>query len=69
MNYGININLKKKIIKTMAWSILLYGVEPWTLRKDDIRQLEVCEMWSWRRLLKIKDTDKISSAEVLKWTG
>ena len=66
LSRAININLKKKIIKTMAWSILLYGAETWTLKKDEIPQLEACEMWFWRRLLKIKGTDKISNEEVLQ---
>ena len=44
LSRAINIKLKKKIIKTMAWSILLYGAETWTLKKDEIRQLEACEM-------------------------
>ena len=50
----------------MAWSILLYGAEAWTLRKDDIRQLKAYEMWFWKRMLKIKDRDKTSNAEVLQ---
>ena len=50
----------------MAWSILLYGCETWTLKKDEIKQMEACEMWFWRRLLKIKSTDKISNEEVLR---
>ena len=66
LSRAINIYLKKKIIKTMAWSILLYGCETWTLKKEEIKQMEACEMWFWRRLLKIKSTDKISNEEVLR---
>ena len=31
--------LKKRIIKTVVWSVLLYGAEIWTLRKEDVRRL------------------------------
>ena len=50
----------------MAWSILLYDCETWTLKKDEIKQMEACEMWFWRRLLETKSTDKISNGEVLR---
>jgi len=41
------------MIKTLMWSVLLHGSETWTLRKEDIKILEACEMWFWRRILKI----------------
>jgi len=37
--------VKKKIVKTLVWSTLLYGSETWTLRKEDIRRLEAVGMW------------------------
>ena len=45
--------LKKTIIKTVVWSVLLYGAETWTLRKEDVRSLNACEMWIWRRMQKV----------------
>jgi len=40
-------NLKKRIIKSMIWSVVLYGSETWTMRKEDIKRLEAFEMWIW----------------------
>jgi hypothetical protein len=37
-------NVKKKIVKTIVWSVALYGAETWTLRKEDIRRLDALEM-------------------------
>ena len=48
-----NRNLKKRLIKTLVWSVLLYGSESWMLKKDDIKRLESCKMWIWRRMEKI----------------
>ena len=47
-----SIRLKKEMIKTLRWSVLLYGSESWTLKKVDIRRLESVEMWfggEWSR--------------------
>ena len=29
--------VKKKIIKTVVWSVLLYGLETWSLKMEDIK--------------------------------
>ena len=60
---------KKKLVKTLVWTTLLYGSETWTLRKEEIRRLEAMEMWLWRRLEKIKWTDKVSNERVLERVG
>jgi len=36
----------------------MYGSETWTIKKTDATRLEVFEMWVWRRLVKVKWTDK-----------
>src|SRR6218665_3723247 len=33
----LNKNLKKRIIKSMRWSVVLYGSETWTMRKENIK--------------------------------
>ena len=37
---SLNQTLKKRLAKSLVWSVLLYGSEAWTLKKDDIRRLE-----------------------------
>ena len=63
---SFTLDLKKRIVKTVIWSTLLYGAESWALRKDDIRRLESCEMWLWRKILNISWTEKVSNDEVLR---
>ena len=61
--------VKKKIIKTIVWSVTLYGAETWTLRQEDRRRLDAFEMWLWRRMEKISWTEKMTNEAVLKIVG
>ena len=47
----------------------MYGAEAWTLRRSEQKQLEAFEMWIWRRMERVKWTDKIKSAVVLECVG
>ena len=46
----MNLELKKRIMKCLVWSIALYAAETWTLTRTDRRRLEAREMWIWRRM-------------------
>ena len=63
---GLNTTLKKRMVKTLIWSVTLYGAETWTMRKEDIRGMEAFEMWIWRRMEKISWTKLVTNEEVLK---
>ena len=65
----LNRNLKKRMIKTLIWSVALYGSETWTMRKEDIKKIEAFEMWLWRRMEKISWTEHRTNAEVLDRIG
>ena len=66
---NMNRNLKKRMIKTLVWSVMLYSSETWTTRKEDIRRLEAFEMWTWRRMEKISWTEHQTNEEVLGKVG
>ena len=51
------------------WSIVLYGAETWTLRRNEQKRLETFEMWVWRGMEHVKWTYKIKNAVVLKRIG
>ena len=61
--------LKRKIVKTVIWTTVLYGAECWTLKKEEVRKLEAFEMWVWRRMEKIRWKDKITNKKVLELVG
>ena len=58
--------LKKRMVRTLIWSVTLYCAETWTMRKEDITRLAAFEMWIWYRMEKISWTQHISNEEVLK---
>ena len=51
------------------WSVVLYGADPWTLRRNEQKQLEAFEMWVCKALKRVKLTDKIKNAVVLDRVG
>ena len=63
---GISNILKIKLIKVLIWPVMLYGSEAWTLRKAEKDKIEAAEMWFYRRLLRIKWTDKRTNESILK---
>jgi hypothetical protein len=66
---NISKTVKKKIVKTLVWSVALYGCETWTLKADEIRRLNALEMWIWRRMERVSWRDKKTNQEVLNQVG
>jgi hypothetical protein len=56
---------RKKSVKCYICSVGLYGAETGTVRAVDQKQLERFEMWCWRRMEKIRWTDRVRNEEVL----
>ena len=65
----MSVDVKKQIVKTVVWSVALYGAETWTLRKEDIRRLNALEMWLWRRMAKVSYKDRKTNECVLEMVG
>ncbi len=63
---NLNINLKKRMVKTLIWPVVLYASETWTIRKEDRKKIEAFEMWVWRRLKKVSWKEKITNEAVLE---
>ena len=57
LNGPLNKELRKRLAKCYIWSVALYGVETWTLRKEDEKRIEAFEMWMWRRMEGVKWED------------
>ncbi|KAJ4450745.1 hypothetical protein ANN_02175 [Periplaneta americana] len=51
--------LRKRLVKFFVWSVALYGAETWTLRRSEEKRIEAFEMWIWRRMERVKRTDRI----------
>ena len=63
---ALSIPLRLRLLHCYVFSILLYGVEAWTLTEAMCRKLEAFEMWAYRRILKISWTDRVTNVEVLR---
>jgi hypothetical protein len=48
-------------------SVALYGSGTWTLGKTEERVVNAFETWCWRKMLKIKWTDRRKMLKI-KWT-
>jgi len=60
---NLSLEMKKKLIKSCNWNVALCGSETWTVGKYEERIIDAFETWCWRRMLKIKWTDRIKDYE------
>lgn len=63
---NLNLKLRYRMAKCYVYSVLLYGMEAWTLKVSSLRRLESFEMWVFRRILRVPWTDKIRNEEILR---
>ena len=50
----------------MAFPVVMYGCESWTVKKAECRRIDVFELWPWRRLLRVPWTARRSHQSILK---
>ena len=63
-----DISLPKKVclVKALAFPVVMYGCESWTIKKAKHRQIDVFELWCWRRLLRAPWAARRSNQSILK---
>ena len=66
LNRRISQDLKFRLIKCFIYSVFTYGCETWTLTRDMENKINAFEMWIFRKVAKIKWSDRISNEEVCK---
>jgi len=57
---------ENEMVKTLVWSVLLYGAEGWTLLKSDENRIMATEMWFWRKMLNISWKEKRTNLSILR---
>ena len=40
------------LVKAMAFPVVMYGCESWTIKKAERRRIDAFDLWCWRRLLR-----------------
>ena len=54
------------LVKAMAFPVVMYGYESWTIKKAERRRTDAFKLWFWRRLLRIPWTARRSNQSILK---
>ena len=54
------------LVKAMAFPVVMYGCENWTVKKAECRRIDAFELWCWRRLLRVPWTARRFNQSLLK---
>ena len=50
----------------MAFPVVMYGCDSWTMKKAEHQTIDAFEVWCWRRLLRVPWTPRRSNQSILK---
>ena len=64
--HNLSQELRLRLVWCYVFSVLLYGMEAWTLTEATINKVQAFEMWVYRRILRISWMDKVTNDEVLR---
>ena len=62
----ITLPTKVCLVKSMAFPVVMYGCESWTIKKAEHQRMDAFELWCWRRLLRVPWTARRSNQLILK---
>ena len=62
----ITLLTKVCLVKAMAFPVVMYGCESWTIKKAERRRIDAFELWCWGRLLRVPWSAKRSNQSILK---
>ena len=63
-----NITLLTKVhsVKAIAFPLVIYRCEGWTIKKAECQGIDAFKLWCWRRLLRVPWTTRRSNWLILK---
>ena len=53
---------KVHLFKAMVSPVVMYGCEIWTIKKAEHQRIDACELWCWRRILRVPWTTRRSKS-------
>ena len=62
----VTLSIKVSLVKAMAFPVVMYGCESWTIKGAEHRRIDAFELWCWRRLLRIPWTARRSNQFIIK---
>ena len=63
---GITLPTKVRLVKAMAFPVVMDGCESWIMKKAEHRRIGAFETWCQRRLLRVPWTARRSNESILK---
>ena len=57
---------KVNLVKAMAFPVVMYGCESWTIKKAECWRIDSFELWYWRKFLRVPWTARRSNQSILK---
>ena len=65
----ITLSTKVQLVKAMAFPVVMYGCESWTIKKAECQRIDAFELCCWRKLLRVPWTARRSNQSILKETS
>ena len=62
----ITFPTKVHLVKAMAFPLVMYGCESWTIKKAECQRIDDFELWCWRRVLRVPWTARRSNQSIPK---
>ena len=62
----ITLPTKVRLVKAVAFPVVMYGCESWTVKKSECGRIDTFELQCWRRLLRVPWTARKSNQSILK---
>ena len=62
----VSLLTKVRLVKVMAFPVVIYGCESWTMKKAKCQRIDAFELWCWKRLLRVPWTSRRSNQSILK---
>ena len=62
----ITLLTKVCLVKSMVFTVVMYGCENWTVKKAEHRRIDAFELQCWKRLLRVQGTARRSNQSILK---
>ena len=62
----ITLSTKVCLVKAMAFPVVMYGCESWTIKEAEHQRTDAFELWYWKRLLRVPWTARRPNQSILK---
>ena len=62
----ITLPTKVHLVKAMVFPVVMSGCEAWTIKKAECQRIDAFELWCWRRLLRVPQTERRYNQSILK---